>query len=129
MKEMLTRVGENKSFRKFRRKIIVFRSFMARSYSWIQSPGFVMILVGVMYPYIQPHFNISIWLLAIIIFAGMMVLGFLERYLGFFTEEARYNIERNTLLMGKLSELDSKLNELNKKLGDNGSKEVNKETN
>jgi len=127
VKEKLVQFSENKTFKKIRRKVIVFRSFMSRSYAWIQSPGFVMILVGVLYPYIKPYIDINIWVLAIIIFIAMMIIGFLERYLGFFTEEARYNLERNTLMLGKLNDLNKKVDELNKRLGD-GKKEINKET-
>ena len=131
MKQLIIKLRDNSTFGLFRRKIVVLRSFMARSYSWIQSPGFILILVGVMYPYISPYVDINIWLLSLIILVSMLILGFLERYLGFFTEEARYNLERNTLMLGKLSQLGKKIDMLEERLiKQNGEKkEVNKEAN
>lgn len=125
MKQMLTNISERKGFAQFRRKVTVFRSFMFRSYQWIQVPGMILVMVGVIYPYLDPYIDISIWVLALLILVGMGIIGYVERYLGFFKEDTSYGTEQNRLLLRRLDDLENKLD-----LVINGKEEenINKET-
>ena len=89
---------------------------MTRSYAWVSAPGMILILAGVMKPYIQPYWDISMIWLAAFCLIGMLILGFVERYLGFFSEDASYNTERNSLLVGKLKTLEDKIDKLEHRL-------------
>lgn len=130
LRRWLEKISESKRFSYFRRKIVVFRSFMSRSYAWIQSPGFVLILVGVMKPYIQPYWDISVIWLALIALFGMSIIGYLERYLGFYKEASSYNTSQNPLLLNRLAIIEDKIDKViddnKQRVGDNSSVQDNK---
>lgn len=110
MKEMLNNISENDKFSMVRRKIIVFRSFMQRAYQWIQIPSMILVTVGVLYPYVNPYIELNIWIVVIGILSGLGLIGYAERYLGFYKEDVTYNTEQNKILLNRFNDLETKLN-------------------
>jgi len=86
----------NEIFKKIRRKIVVLKFTMARGYIWVQTPTMALIAAGVMKPYFP---GLAFWQLCLIGFSIFMIVGFIDRKLGFLNEEQSYGTEMNKLLM------------------------------
>jgi len=86
----------NITFDKIRRKIVVAKYTMSRGYIWCQTPTMALIAAGVLQP-VFPNWNF--WLLALFGVIVFLIVGYLDRKLGFFGAEQSYVTERNPLLM------------------------------
>jgi hypothetical protein len=111
-------ISNTKKFSILRRKIVILRTFLSRAYQWVHVPGMILMMAGVMYPYIKPYTDVNMFILATLVFIGLFVIGFIERYLGFYSEDVNYNTENNRLLLKRLKELEDKIDLLTKKDGD-----------
>lgn len=109
-------ISKTKRFSYIRRKVVILRAFLSRAYQWIHIPGMILMMAGVMYPYIKPYTDVNMIWLALIVVIGLFVIGFIERYLGFYSEDINYNTENNALLLERLKQLETKIDDIKERL-------------
>ena len=89
--------------------LVILRQFLVRAYGWIQVPGMILMMVGILAPYIKQVINIDTWMIVVICFTGLIIIGFLDYKFGVHTEELNYGTRRNQLLLLRFDKIDKAL--------------------
>lgn len=100
---------EDKSIAK---RLVTLKQFLVRAYGWIQVPGMILMMVGILSPYVKQVVDIETWIIAIIAFVGLIVVGFLDSKLGLHKAEMNYGINKSKLLLSRFDNIDRRLEEL-----------------
>lgn len=94
------------------RKLVQIKFFMSQSYDWARTPALVTVALGVMKPYIDQYFNISLWLLIVITTISTIVVGWALVRLGVIKEATSYAQEQNGLLNDNIKNIQKSIDEL-----------------
>ena len=87
--------------KKIRRKIVVAKYTMSRGYMWCQTPSLILVVAGVIKPYLP---GLRFYQIALIGFSIFMTVGYIDKKFRFLNEEQSYATEQNTLLLKELRE-------------------------
>ena len=102
------------------------RFFLTRANSWANSPMMILIMLGVLNPYIKQYFDINFFVMFAAVGAGLLLVGYIDYKLGFSKEDSSFGQEQNMLLNRKHELLNAKLDDILSKLdAQNGKKEKN----
>ena len=82
-----------------RRKLAEFRFTLLRGYTWCQTPTYALVGAGVLAPYIQQYFDISMWVIALIAFCIFYIVGVIDKKLKLLHAEQSYATENNPTMM------------------------------
>ena len=104
------------SFGMVRRRIIQLRFFISRANSWANTPMMIMIMLGVLNPYIKQYFNVNFFVMFVVVGTILMIVGYTDYKLGFSKEDYSWGQEQNSLLNEKHELLNDKLDNILAKL-------------
>lgn len=108
------------NWNKIRRKLIILKFSLSRAYVWVQTPGMILIMAGILAPYIQQYWEVPMWQIATIAFIGLIIIGIADNKMGLLKTEISYNTEHNSLLLQRLKDIENKIDNLDNKEEEEG---------